>query len=252
MPENRRNYYRILQVQPEAPPAVVKASWRALMQTARMHPDLGGDPRAAALVNEAYEVLGDPQRRREYDRSLDLGRLRGGARGTGATSGAGGAPEPPQGASPRPGPRHTDPSGWRLERCCPMCRAPLPALLRVDTCCAHCQAPLAAPPPAGSERELFGRRGATRRPRNDEAALSGGDAGRTVDARLVDLSVGGASLVATAPLPAGSAARVTTASFDAVARVVACHRAGLHWRIRLQWMTMRALQSRGVYVRATA
>jgi len=248
MPENRRNYYRILQVQPEAPPAVVKASWRALMHTARMHPDLGGDPEAAALVNEAYAVLGDPERRRAYDRSLDLGRMRGGARGAGSTSGSAGPPGAPQ----RPGPRHADPSGWRTDRCCPMCRSPLPTLLRAETCCAHCHAPLAAPPPAGGERELFGRRGTVRRPRSEEAALLAEESARAIEARLIDLSVGGASLAAAAPPAIGSAARVTTASFDAVARVVACHRAGLHWRVRLKWLTMRALQSRGVYVRATA
>ena len=90
MTDNRRNYYRILQVQPEAPAAVIKASWRALMQGARMHPDLGGDPVTAALINEAYAVLGDPERRRAYDRQLDLTRLR--SAGTGrATARAGAA-----------------------------------------------------------------------------------------------------------------------------------------------------------------
>lgn len=31
------------------------------------HPDLGGDPRRAQLINEAYEVLRDPSKRRLYD-----------------------------------------------------------------------------------------------------------------------------------------------------------------------------------------
>ena len=39
--ENRRNYYRILQVQPDAPVEVIKASYRALMRELRLHPDLG-------------------------------------------------------------------------------------------------------------------------------------------------------------------------------------------------------------------
>ena len=68
--KNRRNYYRILQVQPDAPAAVVKASYRALMQGAKMHPDLGGDHAQAVFLNEAFAVLSDPVRRIQYDQVL--------------------------------------------------------------------------------------------------------------------------------------------------------------------------------------
>ncbi len=241
MTPNRRNYYRILQVQPEAPAEVIRASWRALMHGARMHPDLGGDPQAAALVIEAYAVLGDPVRRRAYDRMLDLGRLRSNVHGPGT------------GADPRPPARRVDPSGWRTDRCCPMCRAPLAAALRADPRCARCDAPLTAPPsPAGGERELFGRRTAVRRARSDAAALVSDWRGAGFDARLVDLSLGGASLISAAQVSPGTAVRVTTPSIDAVARVVACHRSASHWRVRVQWLTVRPLETRGVYVRATA
>jgi hypothetical protein len=206
-----------------------------------MHPDLGGDPRAAALVNEAYAVLGDPVRRKAYDRTLDPARLRGGAPKAGAGAGA------------RPSTRRADPGAWRAERCCPMCAAPLPSALRADARCARCDAPLSAPPqPKGDERELLGRRAAVRRARGDAAALVTDWRGGGFDARLVDLSIGGAGLVSAAQVSPGTAVRVVTASIDAVARVVACHRAASHWRVRLQWLTVRHLASRGVYVRATA
>jgi len=65
--ENRRNYYRLLQVQPDAAPDVIKASYRTLMQKLRFHPDLGGDEVRARLINEAYAVLSDPERRTRYD-----------------------------------------------------------------------------------------------------------------------------------------------------------------------------------------
>ena len=68
--ENRRNYYRILQVQPDAPQALITASYRTLMQKLRYHPDLGGDHWNAALLNEAFYVLSDPDRRKAYDASL--------------------------------------------------------------------------------------------------------------------------------------------------------------------------------------
>lgn len=73
--ENRRNYYRILQVQPGAPVEIIRASYRTLMQRLRAHPDLGGDHWNAALINEAYAVLTDARRRTEYDREFQAGVL---------------------------------------------------------------------------------------------------------------------------------------------------------------------------------
>lgn len=69
---NRRNYYRILHVQPDAPAAILKSSYRALMRHLEMHPDRGGDHWNASLVNEAYEVLSDPERRAAYDETIDF------------------------------------------------------------------------------------------------------------------------------------------------------------------------------------
>jgi curved DNA-binding protein CbpA len=68
--ENRRNYYRVLHVQPDAPAEIIRTSYRTLMQRLRMHPDLGGDHWNAALINEAFATLNDPQKRAAYDRAL--------------------------------------------------------------------------------------------------------------------------------------------------------------------------------------
>ncbi|MFT5447097.1 MAG: curved DNA-binding protein CbpA [Gammaproteobacteria bacterium] len=65
--KNRRNYYRVLQVQPDAAPDVIKASYRTLMQKLRFHPDLGGDNWNASVINEAYRVLSNSDRRAAYD-----------------------------------------------------------------------------------------------------------------------------------------------------------------------------------------
>ena len=67
---NRRNFYRLLHVQHDAPAAVIKTSYRTLMQTLRHHPDLGGDDWNAQLLNEAMATLGDPVARADYDRTL--------------------------------------------------------------------------------------------------------------------------------------------------------------------------------------
>ena len=89
--KNRRNYYRVLQVQPDAAPDVIRASYRILMQKLKIHPDLGGDDWNAAVVNEAYNVLCDRDRRAAYDAEqrtqfMDVGSIN---RSSGTRTGAG-------------------------------------------------------------------------------------------------------------------------------------------------------------------
>lgn len=62
----QRDLYRILQVDPQADPAVVRAAFRALAR--RFHPD-GTQPDLARMaeLNRAYATLRDPQARRSYD-----------------------------------------------------------------------------------------------------------------------------------------------------------------------------------------
>lgn len=68
--ENRRNYYRVLHVQPDAPAEIIRTSYRTLMQRLHMHPDLGGDHWNATVINEAFATLNDPAKRAAYDRSI--------------------------------------------------------------------------------------------------------------------------------------------------------------------------------------
>ncbi len=68
--ENKRNYYRILNVQPDAPAEIIRASYRTLLRELKKHPDLGGDSFNAAVINEAYEILSDGLKRAEYDKGL--------------------------------------------------------------------------------------------------------------------------------------------------------------------------------------
>lgn len=64
------DYYRVLGVSPTSEDVVIRAAYKAMML--KYHPDTyKGDPqegeRKAKELNEAYEVLGDPARRAEYD-----------------------------------------------------------------------------------------------------------------------------------------------------------------------------------------
>ncbi|MGB1801160.1 MAG: DnaJ domain-containing protein [Gammaproteobacteria bacterium] len=66
----RRNFYRILNVQPDAPIEVIRNNYRTLLQKLRLHPDLGGEDQSASLINEAYAILTDPDKRAKYDSIL--------------------------------------------------------------------------------------------------------------------------------------------------------------------------------------
>lgn len=62
------DYYKILQIDPEADQEIVTAAFRALAR--RLHPDrdiTGVDEYRMAELNRAYAVLRDPARRRRYD-----------------------------------------------------------------------------------------------------------------------------------------------------------------------------------------
>lgn len=67
---NRRNSYRILRVQPEAPTGFIKLIYRTMMQHLKMHPDLGGDTEQAALLNGAYRNLTNASLRTRENRSI--------------------------------------------------------------------------------------------------------------------------------------------------------------------------------------
>jgi len=63
------NYYVILGVAGDASPEEIKAAYRR--QVKRLHPDYYGEDREPFLaIQEAYDVLSDPERRQAYDDTL--------------------------------------------------------------------------------------------------------------------------------------------------------------------------------------
>lgn len=225
MTEERRNLYRILHVQPEAPPEVIKAAYRALMTTLRAHPDLGGDHERAARLNAAYAVLSDPDSRRAYDRSMQRP-LRAAVE----------APAAPV--------RPADPWSWLAEQRCPFCATPFAARAAEEPRCPHCGSPLAtAPESTQLPGELIGRRRGERVAHAADARIRlPGQPGEHV-VRLRDLSLTGLSLVATLRPPRGSAFRIVTPRFDAVAVVVATGPAGIGYTVHARLLTLQLLRS---------
>lgn len=133
--KNRRNYYRILHVQPDAPCEIIKASYRTLMQKLKQHPDLGGDSWNASILNEAYAILTDAKKRAAYDRKI-LHKFK-------ATRPQPGQQEPDRGEQ-KPA-KSSNTRHYRKDKsACPFCGTPKPASYRYSSAedCNRCQSPL--------------------------------------------------------------------------------------------------------------
>ena len=200
MTQERRNLYRILYVQPEAPPEVITAVYRCLMSRLRTHPDLGGNPETAARINQAYQVLRDPAKRKAYDESR---RRR---------------PLSPQ---PRPSDGEARRAAAAATRACPFCGTPVPARVDADTRCRRCASPLA--PIAydlAAARETFGRRAAPRVEKNLRVTVHATPDGVPISAVLRDLSLTGVSLYTAVAVRSGHNIRIEALGMDMIAHVI--------------------------------
>jgi len=65
----RKDYYRVLGVPRDADAKRIKKAFREAAK--RAHPDKGGSEAMMAAVNEAYEVLSDPELRSRFDAGDD-------------------------------------------------------------------------------------------------------------------------------------------------------------------------------------
>src|SRR3954462_11488731 len=98
-----RDYYAVLGVPASARQEEIKKQYRKL--AAKHHPDKNAnDPKAADRfkeISEAYQVLGDPEKRKQYDQMRQLGAF--GGFGGGGFGGAGarrpGGPQPGAGGA---------------------------------------------------------------------------------------------------------------------------------------------------------
>ncbi len=88
-----KDFYRLLEVDKDADQPTIKKSYRRLAQ--KLHPDANPDDAEAGEhfkdISEAYSVLSDPERRKEYDqvRSMGTGAFRGATGGSGPFGGGG-------------------------------------------------------------------------------------------------------------------------------------------------------------------
>ncbi len=203
------DYYELLHVSREAPEEIIRASYRTLMQRLRHHPDLGGDATTAAMINEAYSVLTNPERRAAYDLQLAIGD---------ATI----SPEP----RPHPGPSNPDPLFG-----CWFCRTPHNLGMQVseDDLCAICFSPLFA-----VEKQDLDKTGnrAIRRVRKKQPIrfFTHWPQPQGYPGRTEDISLNGMRFTTRYELAVGQVIKITGSSMDAVARVSHCSQKSSGWR----------------------
>jgi hypothetical protein len=238
--DNRRNYYRLLHVQPDAPTEIIKASYRTLMQRLRMHPDLGGDDWNASLLNEAYAVLSNPDKRAAYDAErADF--PRGDSHQPAAQAAR---PEPSQ-ARQRPDPRKAG-----KDEFCPFCHAGLTLRIDADSLCPECASPLARA--SNPERNADWMRALERVPRHQSLKVWTDWPQAPETGMLVDLSLGGLRFRLPRALSANAFIKIDCELFGSVARIVHCRNADEGWELGAEFYTLRFRRSRGAFVSAEA
>lgn len=220
------DYYRILHVQPDAPAAIIHASYRTLTQRA-LGANQGSDE--IALLDIAYAILGDPQRRTAYDRE----RL---------------------GQSEVRRDDAADLAGTAGTHNCLFCGAPhgLQRVFERDDDCGHCASPLYA-----AERHRFeysGQRMLNRIPKQHGIDIwVTWPQAAPIRGEMRNLSLNGMSFVAPVPLQLNQVVRIDCSELRTLARVAHSERdseGGMGFHTGVEFLTLRFRQVRGSFVSA--
>jgi hypothetical protein len=225
------DYYRILRVQPDAPAVLIHTSYRALLQQLKTHPAAGLD---AALLDEAFAVLGDPLRRAAYDAQRDFAVTQ--VLPHTQTKGAG------------------ERTATFTAAFCLFCGTPhgLQGSVERDDDCRQCGSPLC---PAERHRlEYLGQRMLRRIPKRSSIELYvAWPQAEPLTAEMRDVSLNGMLFVATVRLEANQIVKIDGPELIAIARVAHCerdHASADRWSTGIEFLTLRFRHSRGSFVSA--
>ena len=225
------DYYRILHVQPDAPAAIIHASYRTLMQRA-LGASRGSDE--IEMLDMAYAILGDSQRRTAYDQDR-LGRNDGGNDGAAHQE------------------AH-DPDGAPGTRNCLFCGTPhgLRRVLERGDECGHCASPLFA-----AERHRFeysGQRMLNRIPKRHAVDIwVTWPQTAPIRGEMRNLSLNGMSFVSAVRLQLNQVVRIDCSELRALARIAHLERdpeGSGGFSVGVEFLTLRFRQIRGSFVSA--
>lgn len=192
------------------------------MQRMRMHPDLGGDDEKAAILNEAYATLTDPDKRSAYDKS----------RQTPDKSNI------PEKAAVR---RQSIPLSH-----CAFCGATSEGG-RGDSSCGTCHSPLFMAEQSSIEDS---DRRVSARLVNDHPMvfLTHWPQTKPYASRALDVSLSGMKFGSDSSLQLGQVIKIDTRILKAVARVVRCRQQRVGWEVGVHFISLCFLQSRGSFI----
>lgn len=233
-----RNYYEVLHVSRDAPIEIIRGSYRALMQQLKNHPDLGGDPATAALINEAYAVLTSVERRAEYDARLNL--LAQVAHGLGGDTIVQESTAPPA--------RILDPF-----RECLFCETPHEhgRVIEMDAGCDECGSPLST---ADNRRiEPADQRAVARIDKQQVITFyTNWPQTRGFVGQTEDISLNGLRFITHRNLIVGQRIKIVSGFVEAIATVSNCAQERRGWRTKwvagVSFVTLRFVQSVGGFV----
>jgi len=268
--DNRRNYYRILHVQFDAPDAVIRASYRTIMQKLRQHPDLGGDQWNATVINEAYAVLSNPARRAVYDKAYLAKRGEQGpvqsetkpsssdntgqeATAADAVDKAGNADA--AGEAVRPETKTSETGGKSAHR--PTEHCPFCGHRNVPTAdeCNRCWSPLTPAPEVSVT--IDARRHIERIPVRARVTFYDHWPQRSpYTGEVRDLSPRGCQLITARPVPRGRRIKIDTPLFSAIGTIQASRghtsESGMLYVLAIKFATLRFAQAEGSFVSVDA
>lgn len=239
-----RSYYEILHVSREAPLEIIRGSYRTLMQRMKHHPDLGGDAATAALINEAYSVLSNPEKRAEYDARMDVM----------ARVAEGFVDDGPGSDAPRPQPRD-EPRVRVLDwsRQCVFCETPhaYGRNIEIEIACKACESPLSAAELHRMESE--GQRAIERVGKRMRVGYyTHWPQSRAYSGYVEDMSLNGLRLVARRDLVEGQCIKIVSDVVEAVAQVTHTLNERRGWSRRcvagVSFVTLRFGRSAGGFV----